>query len=318
MIELYIENKGVIYQPLIEGEITWETERKGSPGSLSFNVLKDATIDFQEGNAVKFIVDGANIFFGFVFNKKRSKDGLIKVTCYDQLRYLKNKDTYVYENKTANQVIQMIASDFGLSTGSLENTGFKIVSRVEDSTTLFDMIQNALDLTLQNKKEMYVLYDNFGKLTLQNISSMALDFSIDDTNCEDFDYTTSIDSNTYNKVKLIYENEETSKREIFISKDTGNINKWGVLQYFETLQEGENGSAKADALLKLYNQKTRNLSIKKVFGDIRVRAGSMIFILLELGDIYLNKRLLVEKCKHTFTTDSHFMDITLRGGEFVV
>lgn len=318
MIELYIENKGVIYQPLIEGEITWETERKGSPGSLSFNVLKDATIDFQEGNAVKFIVDGANMFFGFVFNKKRSKDGLIKVTCYDQLRYLKNKDTYVYENKTANQVIQMIASDFGLSTGSLENTGFKIVSRVEDNTTLFDMIQNALDLTLQNKKEMYVLYDNFGKLTLQNISSMALDFSIDDTNCEDFDYTTSIDSNTYNKVKLIYENEETSKREVFISKDTGNINKWGVLQYFETLQEGENGSAKADALLKLYNQKTRNLSIKKVFGDIRVRAGSMIFILLELGDIYLNKRLLVEKCKHTFTTDSHFMDVTLRGGEFVV
>ena len=29
-----------------------------------------------------------------------------------------------------------------------------------------------MDLTLENRKEMYVLYDDFGKLTLKNISNM--------------------------------------------------------------------------------------------------------------------------------------------------
>ena len=53
--------------------------------------------------------------------------------------YLNNKDTYVYENKTASQFIQMIAADFSLNTGTLEDTGFVIASRVEDNTSLFDI-----------------------------------------------------------------------------------------------------------------------------------------------------------------------------------
>ena len=65
----------------------------------------------------------------------------------------------------------MISEDFEMQCGEIEDTGFKIPSRIEENTTLFDMIQNALDLTLENKKEMYVLYDDFGKITLKNISS---------------------------------------------------------------------------------------------------------------------------------------------------
>lgn len=317
MIQLYIENNGQSYNPFLEGEITLDLNRSGTPGKLTFTVLKDGVINFQEGNVVKFYVDDVNMFFGFVFEKKRSKDGLIKVTCYDQLRYLKNKDTYVYTNKTASELVQLLASDFRLSTGTIENTGFKIASRVEDNVTLFDMIQNALDLTLQSKKELYVLYDDFGKLTLKNISSMILDIVIDENGAEDYDYTSSIDSNTYNKVKLTYENEETSKRDVYIAQDSENMNKWGILQYYDTIQKGENGKAKADALLSLYNAKTRNLSIKKVFGDTRVRAGSMLYVVLGLGDINLNKRLLVESCKHTFDGETHFMDLTMKGGEFV-
>ena len=90
-----------------------------------------------------------------------------------------------------------------------------------------------------------------------------------------------------------------------------------VLQYFDTLQKGENGQAKADALLKLYNSKTRNLKITNAIGDTRVRAGSMVVINLALGDTNVKNFMLVEKVKHTFKLDSHFMDLTLRGGEFI-
>lgn len=112
-------------------------------------------------------------------------------------------------------------------------------------------------------------------------------------------------------------NKDTGKRDVYITQDSSNINKWGILQYFDTLQKGENGQAKADALLKLYNKKTRNLKITNALGDNRVRAGSMVVINLDLGDVKLKNWMLVEKCKHTYKEGEHWMDLTLRGGEFV-
>ena len=151
-----------------------------------------------------------------------------------------------------------------------DDTGYVIESRIEENSELFEMITNALDLTLTNTGEMYVLYDDFGKLTLKSLSSMYVGvpgayLMIDEETGQDFEYTSSIDSNTYNKIKLTYDNEDTKKRDVYITQDSSNINKWGILQYFDTLQKGENGQAKADALLKLYNKKTRNLKITKLW-----------------------------------------------------
>ena len=323
-IELLVSdtNGTKAYLPAVEENIEWITERRGTPGKLSFKIVKDEIIDLEEGAAVRMKVDGKPVFYGFVFTKKQDKDHLIEVTAYDQLRYLNNKDTYVYENKTASQLVQMIATDFSLNVGTIEDTEFVIASRVEDNTSLFDMIENALDLTLQSKKEMFVMYDEFGKLTLKNISSMYVGepgayLMIDEETGENFEYTSSIDSDTYNKVKLIYDNEDTGKREVYIAQDSGHMNQWGILQYYETLQKGENGQAKADALLKLYNSKTRKLKITNALGDTRVRAGSMVIVNLALGDVNIRNFMLVEKVTHTFKLDEHLMDLTLRGGEFI-
>lgn len=311
------------YLPIVEEGIEWTTERRSTTGKLTFKVVKDSIINFQEGAAVRLKVDGKGIFFGFVFSKKRDKDQIISVTAYDQLRYLNNKDTYVYENKTAAQFIKMIAADFSLNVGTIEDTPFVIASRVEDNTSLFDMIENALDLELQNNGNMFILYDDFGKLTLKSLGNMYVGdnssgyLMIDEETGENFDYTSSIDSDTYNKVKLTYDNDETGKREVYIAQDGSHINEWGILQYFDTLSKGENGQAKADALLQLYNKKTRNLKITNALGDTRVRAGSMVVVNLDLGDMKLKNFMLVEKVTHKFNLDEHFMDLTLRGGEFV-
>lgn len=316
-IELIIQNGEKLMMPAVEEGIVWETARKGVPGKLTFKVVQDKDLIFEEGNAVSFKKDGRNIFYGFIFTKKRSNDGLINVTAYDQLRYLKNKDTYVYENKTASEFIKMVAADFRLNTGTMEDTAYKIASRSEDNKTLFDMFQNALDLTLENKKKMYVLYDNFGKLTLKNIESMKLNILLDEETGENFEYTSSIDSNTYNKIKLAYENDKTGKREIYTTEDGNNINRWGVLQFFETIKESTNGKAKADVLLSMYNRKTRNLSIKKAFGNIYVRGGNLVVVRLNLDDIKIMNYMLVESVKHTFEESHHYMDLQLVGGDFI-
>jgi len=226
-IELFVgdESGRKAYQPATEEGIEWSTERRSTPGKLVFKVLNDDILDFSEGSPVRLCVEGDKVFFGFVFKQQRTKDQKITVTAYDQLRYLKNKDTKVYENKTASQFVRMLGDDFQLNIGTLEDTGYTIPSRVEENCPLFEMIENALDLTLSNTGELFVLYDDFGRLTLKALSSMYVGvpgayLMIDEETGENFDYTSSIDDQTYNKIKLTYDNEDTGYREVYIAQDS--------------------------------------------------------------------------------------------------
>ena len=317
--ELLIQHGKTLYYPPVVDGVTIEWERQGQPGKLSFSVVKTENLSFEEGDPCRFSVDGKPLFYGFVFEKSRSGSNPenIKVVVYDQLYYLKNKDTYVYSNKTATEVVKMIAEDFGLRLGTLENTGYNIESRTEENATLFDIIQNALDATTKAKTEMYVLYDQAGKLMLTNIGNMKLGLVINEDTAGDYDYKSSITQNTYNRIKLALEDSDAGKRLIYISQDSTNINKWGVLQYYEKLNDATNAKTMADALLKLYNAKTRSLSIKNALGDVRVRAGTMLVVMLGLGDINLSNYLLVEQVKHSFNNGQHLMELKLRGGNFV-
>ena len=261
--ELLIQHGKTLYYPPVVDGVTIEWERQGQPGKLSFSVVRTENLSFEEGDPCRFSVDGKPLFYGFVFEKARSGSNPknIKVTVYDQLYYLKNKDTYVYSNKTATEVVKMIAEDFGLRLGTLADTGYKIESRTEENATLFDIIQNALDATTKAKTEMYVLYDQAGKLMLSNIGNMKLGLVINEETAGDYDYKSSITQNTYNRIKLALEDSDAGKRLIYISQDSTNINKWGVLQYYEKLNDATNAKTMADALLKLYNTNTRTLSI---------------------------------------------------------
>lgn len=316
-MELIIQNENKVYMPIVVSEITIQSERKGSPSTVKFDVVLDEELDITEGNAVRIKTDDTDVFYGFIFTINRSKESVLSITAYDQLRYLKNKDTYVYASKKASELIKLIAEDFKLQIGGIEDTGYVIPSMIEENTTLFDIIQNALDLTLENTNQMYVLYDNFGKISLKNMSNMILNILIDEETAETYDYTSSIDGETYNTVKLTYDNEQTGYRDVYVAKDSENVNSWGVLQYFDTLEDGENGSAKAETLLDMYNKKTRQLTIKNALGDLRVKAGCMIVVQLDLGDVKLNNLMLVEKCKHVVTKEQRMMELTLKGGEFI-
>lgn len=317
--EITIQSGSTRLYPAVPEGINLEWNRSGAPGKLMFSVVKDGVISFQEGDTVTLAVDGVAMFRGFVFTKSRTgrDKNVIDVVAYDQLRYFKNKDTLVYSNKTAAEVVQIIAEKFRLQTGTLDDTGYKIATRTEDDTTLFDMVQNALDETLQARTQLFVLYDDVGKLTLKNIENMKLNIVFDTDTLGDYKYSSTIDGQTYNQVKISCENSKTGKRDIFIAKHSENINKWGLLQFTDKVELAESGVAKAEALLKLYNTKTRNLSADDALGDVRVRAGSLVLVKLDLGDTAVQSYLMVEQVKHTFKNNEHLMSLKLRGGIFV-
>lgn len=318
-LELFVtdETGKECFMPAVEDGIEWNTKRRGTPGKLAFKVQNDGLLKISEGSRVYLRADGKGIFAGYIFSISRDKEQLLSITAYDQIRYLQNKDTFQY-TATAAELVSMLAADYNLEVGELDETRYTIEDRTENNKSLLEMIENALDLTWGNTNEMFIFYDDFGKLTLKNTAGMQLPVLIDAERGENFDYSSSIDSDTYNQIKLVYENSQTGERQIFMEKDPENISKWGILQYFETLQENENGDSKKKELLEKHNQKTRKLQIKGAFGDIRVRAGSRVLVRLELGDIMLSNFMVVEEAAHNFKKDEYLMDLTLRGGGFSV
>lgn len=315
-LTIQIASGGRIQEPIILEGVTWETVRKGEAGKLTFTCIKDNVLSFSEGSPVQAFLGDKGFFSGYVVEKKRNKDQHIEVTAYDQLWYLKNKSTYIMNGVRADQIVKRISDDFGLKTGSLANTGFVIGNFAKRNQSLFDMILDSIDDTVMHTNNLFYLYDDFGKLTLKNIKDSRTNFLINDATAEDFDYSSSINSETYNRIVLITNSDKNGRGVKTVKDDLKNIKQWGVLQYFEEVDEGVNAKAKAEALLKLYNMVYRNLKINKNLGDIKIRAGSGVFLDLNLGDKDIDKKLfLVEKAVHTFENNHHYMDLTLNGNQ---
>lgn len=302
------------YIPLIKGELDIEYYRSMMPTKAAFSVLKDNIINFNEGSEVKIETGGKKIFKGYVFTKTRSKDGVIKVTAYDQLRYLKNKGTYNFYNISGSDIVKQIAKDYRIEVGEIENSGYIISELISDGKTLFDVIQTAVDITYENTGRLYILFDNFGKLSFKRAESMVQDYMVQDSTAENFSYTSTIDSGVYNQIRLTLKGRNGIIQEYF-KKDEKNISRWGVLQYNGSVEKEENGNAKAENLLKLHNKCMRKLSINGAFGDMNVRGGSIIYVRTdETGDIKIDQKMTVEYCKHCFRGNVHTMDMNLKGG----
>ncbi|MCI7300800.1 MAG: M23 family metallopeptidase [Clostridiales Family XIII bacterium] len=319
--EILIQNGSTVFQPALEGEITLEYERKNTPGKLTFTVYKDATLKIAKGNAVRFRYDNKRMFFGYVFTFKRKDSKLMTITCYDQLRYLKNKDVRSYKKTTYTKLLKQIAKEYKLEYGTVQNTKYVIPARIEEGT-LFDILGNASDLTVSHTKKLFVLYDDFGRLTLKNIESMKLPILVDQDTAESLDYESTIDKDTYNRIKIYSDNDKTGVREVHVRNSTAKQKKWGVLQYVEKAEglSKKEMKQKAKILAQYYGIEQRTLSVKKQFGDTRVRGGSSLVVKFDLGDKSISNFMLVEKVKHTFVNGAHTMDLSLAGikGEFHV
>ncbi len=323
VIKHKITNGYELITPVVENGVKWETDRQGSPGKLTFKLYKDKNsgINFQEGDAVLLKCrnvgeDWVSVFEGYIFVKKHTKDGWINVTAYDLLRYFKNKATYVYTNKKASELVKMIANDYKLSLGTIDDSSYVIGERVEDDQSLFDIIQNALDQTLMSSKKMYILFSDGGKVHLRNSENMRLDLVINKNVAENFDYESSIDEETYNEIELYYDNDETNKREYFHAADSKNISNWGRLRLTESIQTPTNAKDRVQQMLKLYNRKTRKLTVKGAFGDYHCRAGASVIVQLDLEDTKVSNYMMIEKATHTFKKDEYRMDLTLSDSEF--
>lgn len=300
----------------ITQKVTLTSNRTGSPAVLKFDLIKAGDVSFQEGDPVRLSVDGTPVFYGYVFTKEKNRWGEIAVTCYDQIRYLKANQSYSFVGMTAGEIIRQIAKDFDLNVGDVEDTGYKIPSLICENKECLDSISRAVQLTTINTGKVYVFFDDNGMLSLREAGNMKSNVILGEKSLvTDYTYTTDIDKDTYNLIKLVRPNEKTGKGDVYQVEDGGNISKWGRLQYYDVVDEQLNPAqieAQAKTMLKYYNRTLRTLSMD-CLGVVGLRAGQMIFINIPaLGDISLSKYVMLDRVEHTFENEAHTMQIETR------
>lgn len=284
----------------------WTTKRSGSPSSLDLTVVVHNDIKWSHGGILCLKNGSAGLFYGYVVKISQNEKDQVQIVAYDQTWYLKkNKETYVFTGKRADEILKQIAEDFELKVGTLANTGYSIPSMIEDGQTLFDIVLKAIDYTLINTGKMFVLWDDFGSLTLTDVEMAKLDLFVgDESLATGFTYESDIDSEAFNKIKLVRNNKSTGKRDVYIFQDSNNITLWGILQDYETVDESMNEAQikeRGGQMLELYNRPKRSFSVTAI-GDLSVRAGRALFI--GISAVNVKSFFVVEEATHDLVKET--------------
>lgn len=315
MLEIITDDKkGNLYDiSELVTEASWKTSRIGKPGSFDFTMIQDSNYMINNGDIVTAKYDGKPLFYGYVFTVGRDEEETLKIKAYDQIRYLAASDTYVFKNVTAAAILKRIVNDFGLKWGNIVDTKHVIPSLVEDTQKLIDIIDKALAITTVNTGNIFVMYDDFGRIALKNAKDMVLTISLgDDSLMTGFSFEKSIDTDTYNKIKLVQDNKKSGKRDVHIAQDSANIAKWGLLQYYQKVDEKMNNAQIKQLLTQLTTQKNRETKTLKLdaLGDPSIRAGC--FVHIEIEELAISQLYLVEECSHKFSGGDYTIQIELK------
>ncbi|SDT26185.1 hypothetical protein SAMN05444162_3593 [Paenibacillaceae bacterium GAS479] len=300
-------------------DLSWRTSRAGKAGTLEFSIVRNRSLELDEqlplacGNVVRVWHGDRRLFYGFIFTLDENQDRVISVKAQDQLRYLLETDTYVKANVTATQVIKDQAMATKSPLGPIADTVHVIPKFSQDGQKRLDMIFKALDDTMMAKGRLYIFYDEAGQLVLRDVMDMKAEIIVGDNSLlYGFSLSRSIDSETYNRVKLVRDNKETGRRDVYIEQDSASIARWGQLQFYQKVDEKLNEEQIKEIshrIMQLKNREQRKFSLEAL-GHPGIRGGSVVQVTIE--QLGLNRNFLVEECTHNYKGQEHTMQLELR------
>lgn len=301
-------------------KISITTQRFNSASKMTFSCVENSGIALEEGSMVQFVDNGTQVFQGFIFTAQRSLGGEVEYTAYDQTYYLKAKASYTFTNMTLEQIITQLATDFGLTIGTLESTGYVFPCLIKDNTECLGMIYDALSTVITQTGKIFVFYDDFGKLTLKEAKNMLVQQMIGNNSLvTDYTYKRDISTNTYNRIKLVRPNKDTGRSDVIMHDDTETQKTWGLLQFYDTVDENLNDAqidAMCEAYLKYYNKVWQTLTTTAI-GITGLRAGNVIPVrITQVESLSANRLLIAEKVTHNYEgANVHTMSIEVKSFE---
>lgn len=319
-VQLLLRHGNAVFDatPILTDGVEWSASVLGRAGKLRFSVVRDGIVNFTEGDQAVLLADGETLFSGWVMTKEKSSEQIISVTVYDQMFYLaRNRGTYVYQNKTAAELVRTVAADFGLQTGEISDSGWKIPQRIEEGETLMDILLSALEISGKASGREFFLFDRAGKLTVKERQEMAVQAVLRcDGGISDYWYKTDISRDTFNTVRLYHAGRKENERLAMEAERAGQVEKWGRLQYYRHVPYALNGAQLREMAEGILMEKCRvkkELTLENINGNVMLFAGNSVWVdIPDLAEISLQGMALIESCTHIFRDGEHRTRMDMR------
>ncbi|MGI5824460.1 MAG: XkdQ/YqbQ family protein [Bacillota bacterium] len=295
-------------------ELRWYSYYRGQAGRLEFSCLWGDTFsnrpDLQPGQMVTLWCGSTPVFRGYIFEVDY-ENGRYKVVCYDQTRYLLNKDSRIFYKQKASDIVKSILNCCGLPMGSMAEVAYTIPLLSFEGTAYLDMIGTALHEAEKRLNKRYVLYDKHGLLTLTALQNTALNIKLTGENAVfAADCKVSIDEEVYTEAKLTQYAVDNPGHRSYTAVSYSNAAKYGRLRYYQQVDKDYN-SAQVQSLAKsilAYHSSPKQAIYLSALGDINCRAGFRPYIYLP--QIGIDGSYLIRSAEHIISGDTgHIMNL---------
>ncbi|MCX4265204.1 MAG: hypothetical protein OSJ64_00050, partial [Firmicutes bacterium] len=202
--------QGLDISQLVE-QISWRGRKGSSSRTLNVMLIDDdgykharSDLDVEQGQQCIFNYNGEELFRGLIMRQTQSNKKRLTFTAYDNGIYLaNNKDTFVYENKTASEIFRDCCTRFGLPVGEVAECSYKIPELTKSKTTAFDAIADALSLDFDATGVRHYVSSSKGKLSLLTRRENILQWVIEvGQNLSGYSFSKSIE-NIKTRVKIV-------------------------------------------------------------------------------------------------------------------
>lgn len=312
---LVVKDKKTIDMTNLVKSVRWSGRKGSSARTITVAMIDDdgyrharSGIDVADGNQCVFLVDGKERFRGILMNQNQGDNKQLKFKAYDNGIYLSNnKDTFVYKNKTADQVFSDVCSRFGIPTGEVAKCSYKIPEFTKSKTTGQDAVLDALSLDYKATGTRHFISSDKGKLSLLQRKDQVISFVVDgDANLYGYSYTKSIES-IKTRVKMISKEGTTLAEKSNSSLEQ----KIGI---FQEIQQPDESLTKAQvkdlvgSVLDTLDDPEETLMLN-ILGDPDVISGKAI--LVKIPHLDISRAYYVDSDDHTFEDNMHTMSLTL-------
>lgn len=312
---LVVKDKKTIDMTNLVKSVRWSGRKGSSARTITVAMIDDdgyrharSGIDVADGNQCVFLVDGKERFRGILMNQNQGDNKQLKFKAYDNGIYLANNmDTFVYKNKTADQVFSDVCSRFGIPTGEVAKCSYKIPEFTKSKTTGQDAVLDALSLDYKATGTRHFISSDKGKLSLLQRKDQVISFVVDgDANLYGYSYTKSIES-IKTRVKMISKEGTTLAEKSNSSLEQ----KIGI---FQEIQQPDESLTKAQvkdlvgSVLDTLDDPEETLTLN-ILGDPDVISGKAI--LVKIPHLDISRAYYVDSDDHTFEDNMHTMSLTL-------
>lgn len=295
-------------------QITWSGRKGAAARTVEVVLIDDPSRKRMEINNVEngytctFNYNKKELFRGIIKKVRRGSDKTMTIKAYDICDYLANgKDSFSYENNTANEIVADVLRRAGITEGTIVGTYYRIPTLKKEKTSYYDIILDALSSTYKATKVRYDIKAEKNQVCLYERRKNALEWIIETkANITDYEYTDSIE-----KIKTryrIYSKEGNIVKEF---ADTELEKKIGRYTMSDKADDGYN-EAQLDQMVRSLvseNGKPEKSVTISAIGNEQAISGTCVYV--SIPEIGIKRTFYVDSDTHTFSGENHQMKLSL-------